>query len=81
MCAASRALPATVHLVLKYSGNYREALIQNVLAGGDSSARGMLAGMLLGAESGLQALPPSWIEGMEASKRIQDAAQTIMQKT
>ena len=43
-----RAFPSVVHLIGKYEGNLREALVENVMAGGDSAARGLLVGMILG---------------------------------
>ena len=45
-------------------------MIENVMAGGDSSARGILAGMVLSAEQGMAAIPDKWIEEMTAAKRI-----------
>ena len=48
MCEIEAAFPATVHLVARYENDLSAGLIENVMAGGDSSARGLLAGMLLG---------------------------------
>ena len=42
--------------------DYKEAMIANVKAGGDSAARGMLVGMIMGAAG--KSLPASWKEGM-----------------
>lgn len=66
MCETEVALPATVHLIVKYEDNLKEALIENVMAGGDSSARGMLAGMILGAHHGKQAIPDSWLSELRS---------------
>lgn len=71
MCPLHAALPATAHLLAKYGGDLRQALIANVLAGGDSAARGMLAGMVLGARHGVVAIPAAWREGLLAGGRIQ----------
>jgi ADP-ribosylglycohydrolase len=68
-CPAERALPATVQLIARYAENGREALIQNVMAGGDSAGRGLLVGLVLGAYQGRDAADPAWIEGMSARDR------------
>jgi ADP-ribosylglycohydrolase len=70
MCALHAALPATVHLLARHGGDLRRALIANVRAGGDSAARGMLAGMVLGARHGMAAIPAEWREGLKTRERI-----------
>lgn len=69
-CNVKGALPAIVHLVVKYEDNLKEALVENTMAGGDSAARGLAVGMLLGAHLGREAIPEAWISGMKASRRI-----------
>lgn len=70
MCATNAALPATIHLIAKYEDNFEQAMVENVMAGGDSAARGMLAGMLLGAHLGLDGIPEQWIARLNARDRI-----------
>ena len=70
MCAVNAALPAAVHLILRYETNLREALIENVMAGGDSAARGLVVGMILGAAGGPSAIPTDWIEDLIALPQI-----------
>ncbi len=70
MCSIDAALPATVHLIARYEQDFRQALVENVMAGGDSAARGMLAGMVLGAACGTTAIPIEWIDGLNAHGRI-----------
>jgi ADP-ribosylglycohydrolase len=69
-CPTQAALPLTVHLIAKYEGSLRSALIQNVAAGGDSAARGMVAGMVLGAFHGRDGIPDGWVEDLIAYKEI-----------
>jgi len=69
-CAISMAFPATVHLVARYEDDLEAALVENVMAGGDSAARGMAVGMLLGAWLGDEALPSAWLEQMNRTKQI-----------
>ncbi len=70
MCSIEAGLPGAVHLITRYSGDLATALVENVMAGGDSSARGMLAGMVLAAAQGMAAIPDTWISQMTAAERI-----------
>lgn len=61
-CGVQGALASTVYLLLNYHDDFDELLKVNVLAGGDSASRGMVAGMVVGSRYGLEAIKPSWIE-------------------
>ena len=71
MCTVEAGLPGAVHLIARYTDDFKTAMIENVMAGGDSSARGMLAGMVLAAAHGIAAIPEAWISKMSAGKRIE----------
>ena len=70
MCSVEAALPGTVHLISRYADDFKTAMVENVMAGGDSSARGMMAGMILGAAHGMAAIPETWVSGLKAGHRI-----------
>ncbi len=70
MCSVEAALPSTIHLIAKYEDNLKEALVENIMAGGDSSARGMFAGFLIGAYNGPDAIPMEWLKDMIHSNEI-----------
>ena len=70
MCRISAAFPATIHLIAAYEDHLEEGLIQNVMAGGDSAGRGMLAGLVLGAWGGCPAIPERWLSGLSAADEI-----------
>lgn len=70
MCATNAALPATIHLIAKYEDDFEQAMVENVMAGGDSAARGMLTGMLLGAYLGPDGIPGQWLERLNARDHI-----------
>jgi len=72
MCSVETALPGTIHLITKYEKDLKEALVENVMAGGDSSSRGMFVGMVLGAYSGIDALPIDWLNTLNARDRIDE---------
>ncbi len=64
VCGIAAALPGAIHLILTYPTDLQTALIENVMAGGDSAARGLVAGMILGGALGEAAIPRDWLEGM-----------------
>lgn len=70
MCTVSVACPGTVHLIVKYEDDLKTALIENIMAGGDSSARGMLSGFILGSYQGKDSLPDTWQIDMLAYEKI-----------
>ena len=69
-CYTPSAFPGVVQIVARYETDLKEALIQNVMAGGDSAARGMAVGMLLGAHLGEAAIPAAWLAELERIEEI-----------
>ena len=56
-CPVDGGFEGTVHLLVSYD-NFKDAMIANAKAGGDSASRGMIVGMLMGA-TGYE-VPDSW---------------------
>lgn len=71
-CHAHHAFPAVVRIVAAKSDDLEGALIENAMAGGDSAARGLVIGMILGAYLGWEAIPPRWLEQLQARERIKE---------
>jgi ADP-ribosylglycohydrolase len=69
-CQVDEAFSGVVHLIAKYEKDLKEALIQCVMAGGDSAARGMMVGMVLGAHLGAKSLPVEWVSGLKRRNEI-----------
>lgn len=69
-CSSSNAFPSLIYLILKYEDNIKDALVANVLAGGDSAARGMMIGMILGAYHGEDKLPKDWLLDINSMDKI-----------
>jgi ADP-ribosylglycohydrolase len=70
-CDLEKALPATLAILLKHGEDLEAALIENVMAGGDSAARGMVLGTLLGAAHGRRAIPERWIGALRARPQVE----------
>ena len=76
-CHTPEAFPGVIHLISKYENDLKEALIQSVMAGGDSAARGMLVGMVLGAHLGAESLPREWVSNLKRGAQITRMLQDI----
>ncbi|MEB3327774.1 MAG: ADP-ribosylglycohydrolase family protein [Candidatus Sericytochromatia bacterium] len=71
-CGVAGALPSTMALALAHAGDLEGALIANVMAGGDSAARGLALGLLLGAAPGAE-VPARWLAAWGARPRVEVA--------
>jgi len=77
MCAINAALPGAIHTILHHETNLEAALLDTVQAGGDSAARGMVVGMVLGAWLGEKSVPKRWLQEMAAYKEIVEALEQL----
>lgn len=68
-CDMDQALPSTIYLLVMYEESYREAIIANVMAGGDSASRGLLIGMLIGGYRG-ETIPREWLDQLKSLEKI-----------
>jgi ADP-ribosylglycohydrolase len=69
-CPLEKALPAVFAILLRHEGDLETALVENVMAGGDSAARGLVLGTILGAAHGRRAVPARWLEPLQARGKI-----------
>jgi ADP-ribosylglycohydrolase len=79
-CHAAQALPGVVHLIVKYESDLKEALVQAVMAGGDSAARAMAVGMVLGARLGWEGIPSEWLAALKKRDEIQKLLVVVPRK-
>ena len=71
-CNIRDSLSSTIHLIAKYQYDFESALINNVMAGGDSAARGMLIGGILGAHITEDNLPTEWLNQINNLDKIKE---------
>ncbi len=74
-CSSNFGLPSVVSILLKSDTkdcDFKEILINNVYAGGDSASRGMILGMILGAKVGYQNIPQDLLRGLNKEHEIHD---------
>ncbi len=70
MCSLGAALPSSVHLIAKYEDNYNDGMIENIMAGGDSAARGILSGFIIGCHKDGQTISAKWINDLKVIEQI-----------
>jgi ADP-ribosylglycohydrolase len=75
-CHTPDAFPGICHLLFRHPDDPVTALIENVNAGGDSAARGMILGLVYGAKFPVSVWPAEWLEKLNASD---DVTQLIQQ--
>jgi ADP-ribosyl-[dinitrogen reductase] hydrolase len=73
-CYIEDSFPWLLFLAYKHGDSPEEALVQNVMAGGENCHRGAALGALLGAAHGAEAFPARWREGLFEAKAIADEA-------
>lgn len=76
-CHTEQAFPSVVHIIARYEDDFKEALIQSVMAGGDSAGRNLIVGMVLGAYLGMDAIPGDWLSDMKQLIYIKDKIKII----
>lgn len=76
-CHVPEAFPGVCHLLMRHPDDGVAALKANVLAGGDSAARGMIMGMIHEAKPNAKPLPEHWLTGLRAYGEIQQLMETI----
>ena len=68
-CHAEHALPVVLNILAR-AVDYRESLRINSLIGGDSAARAMLIGLLLGIRAKPDEIPQTWREAWKARDAV-----------
>jgi ADP-ribosylglycohydrolase len=69
-CHVPDAFTGVCHLLLRHPEAPATALLENINAGGDSAARGMILGLVFGAAFPVSSLPASWLTDLKAREEI-----------
>ena len=78
-CHVDDAFPAVIYFIEKYSDSYEDAIIENTMAGGDSAARGLLIGAVLGALRGIKQVPPNWLNKLHNKSNIDNLYNDLLE--
>ena len=68
--AAHEAIAAAMYVITRHPRDLRAALLEGANAHGDSDSIATLAGALLGARLGVEALPEDWVRDVERSDEL-----------
>lgn len=66
--------------ILRYPDNYKKAVQAAVNITGDSDSVGSVAGGILGARLGIEAVPVSWVEALKGKEIIEEMVETLIEK-
>lgn len=76
--AAHEAIAAAMFVVARHGSDIRAGLLQGANSEGDSDSIATLAGALLGARLGLEALPHEWVTDVERSGELTSVAKAAV---
>lgn len=63
-------LASTIYLLLNYHNDFEKLLEVNLEAGGATSERSMIAGMVVGARYGFEKIEPTWIKNIHEYQKL-----------
>jgi ADP-ribosyl-[dinitrogen reductase] hydrolase len=72
--AAHEAIAAAVYIFVRHADDPRAAILEGANTDGDSDSIATLAGALVGARCGLEALPAEWVQLVERGAELRDLA-------
>lgn len=77
-CSINGAFASTMYILLKYEGNFTQALKENMLAGGESAARGMIIGGILGIVHHKEILNISFLKQINKHQEIESLVNKLL---
>ena len=63
-CAIYHQLPAAYYLAARFADDFEAAVLHAINGGGQNQARAMLTGALVGAQVGINNIPPRFVDGL-----------------
>ena len=68
-CLVVDTVPQVVQRFLSDRVSYRTAVLEQVNSDGDTDTKAAMMGQLIGAQNGIEAIPPEWLAGLEDGHR------------
>jgi ADP-ribosylglycohydrolase len=79
-CAIYHQLPAAYYLAARFHDDFQSAVLHAVNGGGQNQARAILAGALVGAQTGLSGIPLRFLDGLQDSATLRMLAVDLAAK-
>ncbi|MRR53365.1 MAG: ADP-ribosylglycohydrolase family protein [Deltaproteobacteria bacterium] len=79
-CAIYHQLPAAYYLAARFHDDFELALLHAINSGGQNQARAILTASLVGAQTGLSAIPQRFLDGLENSAELLKLANALAAK-
>lgn len=76
-CAIFHQIPAAYYLAARFADDFESAVLHAINGGGQNQARAILAGALVGGQTGLQGIPQRFIDGLEQGEQLLDLAKKL----
>jgi ADP-ribosyl-[dinitrogen reductase] hydrolase len=77
-CPLPQSFPSSIQCVLKHGDSYRDAILENIRAGGDNAGRGAMLGAWMGAMLGVNAIPEEWRAKLRSFGAVDAAVEAIV---
>jgi ADP-ribosylglycohydrolase len=77
-CYIDDAFPASLYLAWRYAGDFEAGVVANTNVGGENCHRGAVVGALLGAASGMAALPAKFVNHIHGSVRLRGQIEQVV---
>jgi ADP-ribosylglycohydrolase len=79
-CAIYHQLPAAYYLAARFHDDFESAVLHAINGGGQNQARAILAGALVGAQTGLSGIPGRFLEGLAQVDTLKKLAADLAAK-
>jgi len=76
-CAVYHQLPAAYYLAARFRDDFESAVLHAINGGWQNMARAMLAGALVGAQTGLAGIPERFLAGLEDAEELLGLARSL----
>lgn len=79
-CAVYHQFPAAYYLAARFADDFESAVLHAVNGGGQNQARAILTGALVGAQTGLSAIPRRFIDGLDQHEEMLGLASRLAEQ-